>query len=432
MGPDSPASDEIRRFEEQYRRQPESLVFARLADAYRKAGQPEKALAVLEDGLIRHPDYPSGHIVRARALRDMGRMDETLDSFRRVLELDGANLVAIRELAGLADERGDTGEARHWYERLGQIDPADLEVRQRLRDLDSAAAETLEVESVESVESTEVEPVEWESDRAESGESSDEAEGPSAWWDDSAVNAPAHDVESAADTQHESRRPEDDAVEAILNGDVPQTVRAEDTWWYEEAPQGEEPEPSKDADLLTRTMADLYAEQGLHREAAAIYEELLKDAPGDPELLTRLEASREDIREASWGPVAGEAAPPEEAGDAVDEIALYDVPSEQAAEQATEDEPIPLGRPVGTPWPEELRRLLRLGEARSGALPDRDIADPVLEAVAAGEAGVTDEVDDEVAGDEADDEANPPAPEPEDTGPSRFARDWISRLEGDG
>jgi len=45
---------------------------------------------------------------------------------------------------------------------------------------------------------------------------------------------------------------------------------------------------------------------------------------------------------------------------------------------------------------------------------------------------VTDEVDDEVAGDEADDEANPPAPEPEDTGPSRFARDWISRLEGDG
>jgi predicted Zn-dependent protease len=118
MGPDSSASDEIQRFEEQSRRQPESLVFARLADAYRKAGQPEKALAVLEDGLLRHPDYPSGHIVRARTLRDLGRVDETLQSFRRVLELDGGNLVAIMELARLADERGDafgragTGEPR--------------------------------------------------------------------------------------------------------------------------------------------------------------------------------------------------------------------------------------------------------------------------------------------------------------------------------
>ena len=419
MGPDSSASDEIRRFEEQYRRQPESLVFARLADAYRKAGQPEKALAVLEDGLIRHPDYPSGHIVRARALRDMGRMDETLESFRQVLELDGANLVAIRELAGLADERGDMDEARHWYERLGQIDPADLGVRQRLRDLDAAAAETLEVES------TEAEPVEWESGSAESGESADEAEGPSAWWDDSAVNAPAQDVETAADPQDELRRPEDDAVQSILNGDVPQTVRAEDTWWYEEAPQGEEPEPSKDADLLTRTMADLYSEQGLHREAAEIYEELLKDSPGDPELLARLEASREDVREASWGPAVDEAAPPEEVGEATDEVEATDA----LRVQAPEDEPIPLGRPVGTPWPEELRRLLRLGEARSGALPDRDIADPVLDAVAAAESGVADEVAD---GDEAGDEANAPAPGPEDYGPSRFARDWIERLEGDG
>ncbi|MCK5447085.1 MAG: tetratricopeptide repeat protein, partial [Gemmatimonadetes bacterium] len=149
MGPDSPASDEIRRFEEQYRRQPESLVFARLADAYRKAGQPKRALAVLEEGLIRHPDYPSGHIVRARALRDMGRVDETLESFRRVLELDAANLVAIRELAGLADERGDVDEARHWYERLGQIDPTNLEVSQRLRELETASVEPVPAEPVE-------------------------------------------------------------------------------------------------------------------------------------------------------------------------------------------------------------------------------------------------------------------------------------------
>ena len=409
MAPDSPASEEIRRFEEQYRRQPDSLVFARLADAYRKAGQPEKALAILEEGLLRHPDYPSGHIVRARALRDMGKMEETLESFRRVLELDGANLVAIRELAGLADERGDTGEARHWYERLGQIDPADLDVRQRLRDLDAAAVETAGVESFGT------EPVEQEPEGTETGASADAAEGPSAWWDDSAVSAPGHAVDAVSDTPDESRRPEDDAVEAILNGEVPQTVRAEDTWWYEEAPQ-EEPEPSKDADLLTRTMADLYAEQGLHREAAEIYEELLKDSPGEPELLTRLEALREDVGEASWGAADDEGPTPDEGGESVDEVESAggrDV-------QATGDEPIPLGRPVGTPWPEELRRLLRRGEEWSGALPDRDMPDPEVPGA-----------ESEVAGEVADDEAGDVAPGPGD-GPSRFARDWIARLEADG
>ena len=411
MGSDSPASEEIRRFEEQYRRQPESLVFARLADAYRKAGQPEKALAVLEEGLLRHPDYPSGHIVKARALRDMGKMDETLEAFRRVLELDGANLVAIRELAGLADERGDTGEARHWYERLGQIDPADLEVRQRLRELDAAVVEEVGVESAGA------EPVESEPEGTGSGQSVDAAEGPSAWWDDSAVSAPAHDVDAGSDTPDESRRPEDDAVEAILNGDVPQTVRAEDTWWYEEARQGEEPEPSKDADLLTRTMADLYAEQGLHREAVEIYEELLRDSPGDPELLTRLEALREDVPEAPWGAAVGEAPIPVEGGESADEVEPTDV----RGVQETGDEPIPLGRPAGTPWPEELRRLLRRGEEWSGALPDRDMPDAEV-------AGA----ESEVAGEVADDEAGDVAPELKDGGPSRFARDWIARLEADG
>ena len=85
MVPDSTPNDEIRRFEDQYRSQPESLVFARLADAYRKAGEPQRALEVLEDGLRRHPDYASAYIVHARTLRDVGRLDEATAARRPVL-----------------------------------------------------------------------------------------------------------------------------------------------------------------------------------------------------------------------------------------------------------------------------------------------------------------------------------------------------------
>ncbi len=424
MGPDSPASDEIRRFEEQYRRQPESLVFARLADAYRKAGQPKRALAVLEEGLIRHPDYPSGHIVRARALRDMGRVDETLESFRRVLELDAANLVAIRELAGLADERGDVDEARHWYERLGQIDPTNLEVSQRLRELETASVEPVPAEPVEN------EPVE-----NESVESGDEAEGPHSWWDDSAVNSRANDVGADGswdagagshdgDASEEERRPEDEVVEAILNGAVSQSVRAEDTWWFEEAPDHEEPEPSKDADLLTRTMADLYAEQGLHREAAEIYEELLRDSPGDPELLARLEAVRHEGWDVPGGAADG-TAHSDETGEAQQEA---ESPGE-AGVAGVGEAPVPLGRPVGNPWPEELRRLLRMGEERAGALPDPETSDPAPAEASAVESGASDEV---AADRAADPEDGAQALDSDGSGPSRFARDWIGRLETDG
>ncbi|NNK48314.1 MAG: tetratricopeptide repeat protein [Gemmatimonadetes bacterium] len=416
MSPDSPASDEIRRFEEQYRSQPESLVFARLADAYRKAGQPERALEVLDEGLLRHPDYPSGHIVRARALRDLGRVDETLESFRRVLELDGANLVAIRELAGLADERGDIREARHWYERLAHVDPANLEVRQRLRELDAVDAES------QSVERGEIEGAD-----GASADGDADSEGPHSWWDDSAVTAAADSATgdpgwdeapgpAVADDPADEVRPED-VVDAILNGDVSQAVRAEDTWWYEEETDAGDPEPSKDADLLTRTMADLYTEQGLHREAAEIYRELLKDSPGDPELVSRLEAVREKAEDpTALLPAGDDGSMQGEAGEDVEE---------------TGDEPATIGRPVGPPWVDELRRLLRSGEERAGQLPEPETFDTSPGDPSTAESGQP--------------AADPPAADPPDSGkdglsgsdsdpvqPSRFAREWIQRLEAEG
>jgi hypothetical protein len=147
-------------------------------------------------------------------------------------------------------------------------------------------------------------------------------------------------------------------------------------------------------------MADLYAEQGLHSEAAEIYEELLKDSPDDPELLSRLDAVREKGQESAA-------------------VSTTDS-SEQGAESVGEEsaavggaEPVPLGRSAGLPVADEVRRLLRIGEERAGVLPDPESRDPSA--------------------------TRESAPEPrasDDTGtgedPSRFARDWIRRLEADG
>lgn len=145
MFPDSShepvATDEIRRFAAQVAENPESLAFARLADAYRKAGALERALETVEQGLLRHPDYLSAHIVRGRTLRELGRRSAASAAFRRVLELDPQNLVALRALAELAVEDGNSDEARRLYERLQELEPLDERVRAALRGLDRSREE---------------------------------------------------------------------------------------------------------------------------------------------------------------------------------------------------------------------------------------------------------------------------------------------------
>lgn len=127
---------EIRRLEEQYSFRPDSLVFGRLADLHRKAGNPDRALAILEEGLERHPRYLSAHVVRARCLRALDRGERAREAFEQVLRLDGHNQVALRSLAELALERGETEEARRHLEALLQVDPGDEEAHRMLSEME--------------------------------------------------------------------------------------------------------------------------------------------------------------------------------------------------------------------------------------------------------------------------------------------------------
>ncbi|MFQ5746368.1 MAG: tetratricopeptide repeat protein [Gemmatimonadota bacterium] len=249
MSPGPSPDEEIRRFEEQVRRNPHSLVFARLADAHRKAGDPDRALEILAAGIERHADYPSAHIVRARAFRDLGRIDEAVASFERVLALDAENLVALRALAEIAEERGDPETARETYARLLALDP--------------------------SLGGTQARPVREGEPGAVLDAVGDAGSGDAA----ETFSAEAFGaVLGEPEASEASEAPEG-------AGAAPGSATAE--------PEAFEPSP--DADMLTRTMAELYASQGLFEEAAEIYAELLKDTPDDAELRDRLEAVRETL-----------------------------------------------------------------------------------------------------------------------------------------
>lgn len=354
MSTEAAGNDEIQRFEDQYRRNPDSLVFARLADAYRKAGDPDRALQLLDEGIRRHRDYPSAHIIQARTFIDLERSAEADAAFRHVLELDAQNLVAMRGLAALTEERGDRAEAVEWYERIEALDPLNAEASEALLRLRGgvAAADRRDPDRRDPVgrEPVSHEPVshgldtlkptseEWWStatpvspgagvadarlpaDVAEELETmgdelasslSDESEpepselgfdeialppagagrdpaefvgDPTAEPDGDSFGSEAEsDAELDAEIEAESDVEIDVEIDVEPEGGVPSRGDSDSAaaWWFEDPG---DTEPSDDGDLLTRTMADLYARQGLVDEAAAIYRELLVDRPGDPDL----------------------------------------------------------------------------------------------------------------------------------------------------
>jgi hypothetical protein len=142
------SSSEIEKLERRYNENPEGRFFAPLADAYRKAGQVNRALELVRAGLQRHPDYLSAHIVLGRCLLDSDKDEEAAATFRGVLELDSENIIALKSLAEIAERAGRLPEARDWLHKLLVVDSMNTEAEADLKRIEEAVGRqpTLEVE----------------------------------------------------------------------------------------------------------------------------------------------------------------------------------------------------------------------------------------------------------------------------------------------
>ncbi|MEJ2218281.1 MAG: tetratricopeptide repeat protein, partial [Gemmatimonadota bacterium] len=120
--------DDIAKLEALYTENPEGRVFIHLAEAYRRAGELDRALEVVQDGISRYPEDSSAHVVLGRVLEDRQQDEEAGDAFRRVLELDAHNLVALRGLGDLEFRAGHHKAALEYFERLAELEPPDAEL----------------------------------------------------------------------------------------------------------------------------------------------------------------------------------------------------------------------------------------------------------------------------------------------------------------
>ncbi len=130
LTPDDPATlNAIRRYEERLARDPTSLAFAPLADAYRKAGRITDAVRLCREGLARFPHYVTARLILAKALLDGGDPDGAMEEVQAILEASPREAQAHRLAGELYRRAGALGDAVSHLEQAVRLDPGDRESR---------------------------------------------------------------------------------------------------------------------------------------------------------------------------------------------------------------------------------------------------------------------------------------------------------------
>lgn len=126
---DPVAAAAIRRYEERLMRDPTSLAFAPLADAYRKVGRTREAINLCREGLARFQHYTTARLILAKAHLDDGNPEAALAELGVILQASPRDLQAHRMAAEIHRKAGRWEEARQHLERVVRLDAADRESR---------------------------------------------------------------------------------------------------------------------------------------------------------------------------------------------------------------------------------------------------------------------------------------------------------------
>ncbi len=350
----SPRIDELKqKFHENPRR-----YFAPLANEYRKAGDPEQAIAICRAHLAQQPGHMSGHVVYGQALYDAGRIDEARGVFQQALALDPENLIVLRHLGDIARKKGEVEEARSWYSRALDGDPLDTEVAAYLAELTEPLVMS---DAIAEVSEPVIESPPEESKPVQIQEAEDIVVSESAW-----PSSDSFDIESALEPALEQAAPLDDSPyldeglamelqesvprqakpiagesasgpneteEELAAADMQEEGSPTSEWELTPSPAVPEPEAASEPEhvaepepaaepevvaasepeavaapktaaaedrpsrytpayestpIVTRTLAELYLQQGYIEPALEIYRQLAERAPDDAGLRARI------------------------------------------------------------------------------------------------------------------------------------------------
>ncbi len=247
-------SPEIIKYESLLAKDPKSVVFAPLADAYRKAGMLDDALRVCTEGLKYHPHHTGGRVVLGRIYFEKGLYEEARLELENALRLSPENIVARKLLGEIYFIQGDQKRALEEFDRVLFLNPGDKEVSERIRLLKALSGVEEKHEVAVKREEEEI------------GDLGGEVEG------ELVVNEEGLVLQI----------PEEEKEDISADGFV---IRSAGEIFEEDREE-----------ICTLTLAEIYREQKLYDKAIEVYEKLLKKEPDNIEIRTRYESLLKELK----------------------------------------------------------------------------------------------------------------------------------------
>ncbi|HKN67362.1 MAG TPA: tetratricopeptide repeat protein [Gemmatimonadaceae bacterium] len=113
-------ADDVRRWSDELARDPASLVFLPLGETLRRQGQLDLALKIAMRGLERHSHNTDAHDLLARIAVDRGELQRAFDEWDMVLRLTPSHLGALKGMAFVRFQQGNTAEAEQYLQRAAE------------------------------------------------------------------------------------------------------------------------------------------------------------------------------------------------------------------------------------------------------------------------------------------------------------------------
>lgn len=133
-------STTIEKYRQLLKKDPNSLAFAPLADAYRELGDLNLAERTVRDGLIRHPDFAAAFVVLAKILKDQKKLDEALKLAQKASQISTDNILAHQLEGDLLLEMKKPQEALKAYKMVLFLNPLSGKARKVVQKLESLTA----------------------------------------------------------------------------------------------------------------------------------------------------------------------------------------------------------------------------------------------------------------------------------------------------
>lgn len=111
---------------------PNSQIFAALAEAYRKKGDFDKAFRVCQNGLKIHPTYGAAHVVMAKINLDRGLYDWAEVEANKAAEIEGLTRNVELLLAEIHLYKGEFNQAIKVLKKLNAADPGNRQIERLL------------------------------------------------------------------------------------------------------------------------------------------------------------------------------------------------------------------------------------------------------------------------------------------------------------